>query len=63
MDDKELTWSAHNECDHKPNNITQTAMEETEIMIRQIKLGVDKSPSYNSFAELLAEVDEEIATD
>ena len=53
-------WSAHENCDHIPNAETIAAFEETEEIIRRVKSGEYSGPSYKRFADLLAEIDEEI---
>jgi len=42
------------------NDETKAAFEETEEIIRQMKAGEYAGPTYNNFAEILAEIDEEI---
>ncbi|MCL1987140.1 MAG: hypothetical protein FWG64_04120 [Firmicutes bacterium] len=55
-------WSAHNNCQHIPNAETIAAMEETEEILRKIRAG-EHTPRYDSFEEMLAEVDAEIAAE
>ncbi|MCL2016943.1 MAG: hypothetical protein FWG68_11925 [Defluviitaleaceae bacterium] len=56
-------WSAHNNCQHIPNAETIAAMEETEEILRKIRAGEYSGPSYDSFEEMLAEIDAEIAAE
>ena len=55
METEMLDWSAHDNCDHVPNAESIATMQECEEIIRQIEAG-ERTPKFNSVAELMADL-------